>query len=82
MTAPPVYDVIIIGAGPAGGAAAILLARHGWRILLVERTPWPRDKPCGGCINPAFRLLQPTPARLPKIIQSPRHHHQNQDTPV
>lgn len=44
------YDAIIIGAGPAGASAAILLARRGWRIALVEKQRFPRRKVCGECI--------------------------------
>ncbi|MEO6959201.1 MAG: NAD(P)/FAD-dependent oxidoreductase [Burkholderiaceae bacterium] len=45
-----VYDAIIIGAGPAGSATAILLARNGWRVALIERVEFPRRKVCGECI--------------------------------
>jgi menaquinone-9 beta-reductase len=41
---------VIIGAGPAGSAAAILLARAGWAVALVERQRFPRRKVCGECI--------------------------------
>ncbi|HEX3843277.1 MAG TPA: NAD(P)/FAD-dependent oxidoreductase [Steroidobacteraceae bacterium] len=44
------YDAIIIGAGPAGSSAAILLARAGWSVALLEATPFPRRKVCGECI--------------------------------
>ena len=40
-------DALIIGGGPAGGAAAILLAKAGWRVTLVERKEFPRRKVCG-----------------------------------
>ena len=36
------WDVIIIGAGPAGSSAATLLAEHGHRVLLIERSRFPR----------------------------------------
>ncbi len=45
-----VYDAIIIGAGPAGSSAAILLARAGWQVALVEKQQFPRRKVCGECI--------------------------------
>ncbi|HVL76037.1 MAG TPA: FAD-dependent oxidoreductase, partial [Noviherbaspirillum sp.] len=44
------YDAVIIGAGPAGSSAAILLARAGWRVALVDKHAFPRNKVCGGCI--------------------------------
>ena len=44
------FDVIIIGGGPAGSAAAILLARGGWSVALVEKQNFPRRKVCGECI--------------------------------
>ncbi len=44
------HDAIVIGAGPAGSAAAILLARAGWSVALVERQDFPRRKVCGECI--------------------------------
>lgn len=44
------YDVIIIGAGPAGASAAILLAQAGWSVAMVEKQPFPRRKVCGECI--------------------------------
>jgi len=44
------YDAIIIGAGPAGSAAAILLSRAGWSVLVLESAAFPRRKVCGECI--------------------------------
>lgn len=44
------FDVIIIGAGPSGASAAILLARAGWSVALVEKQVFPRRKVCGECI--------------------------------
>lgn len=46
----PKFDVIIIGAGPAGSTAAILLARAGWSVALLEAKSFPRRKVCGECI--------------------------------
>ena len=41
------FDVVIVGAGPAGAAAAIAARRGGARVLLLDRADFPRDKPCG-----------------------------------
>jgi hypothetical protein len=46
----PRFDVAIVGAGPAGASAAILLARAGWSVALIERQRFPRRKVCGECI--------------------------------
>ncbi len=54
------YDVIVIGAGPAGSSAARLLAEKGVRVALLERTRMPRYKACGaGIVGRAMRLLPP-----------------------
>ena len=44
------FDAIIIGAGPAGSSAAILLACAGWSVALIEKQSFPRRKVCGECI--------------------------------
>ena len=45
------WHCIVIGAGPSGTAVAIRLARHGLRVLLVDRTEMPRPKVCGCCLS-------------------------------
>jgi len=44
------YDAIVVGGGPAGASAAILLAQAGWSVALVEKLRFPRRKVCGECI--------------------------------
>lgn len=48
-----VVDVAVIGAGPAGSTAAFLAARRGFRVALVDKQQFPRDKSCGDGISPA-----------------------------
>ena len=45
------YDAIIVGAGPGGSTAAILLAAAGWSVALIEKQTFPRRKVCGACIS-------------------------------
>ena len=47
------YDVIAVGAGPAGSTAAKLLAEAGRKVLLLDREQFPRHKPCAAWINAA-----------------------------
>lgn len=49
MAAP--YDVAVVGAGPAGASAARTAAAHGLSVLLLDKEPFPREKPCGGAIS-------------------------------
>jgi geranylgeranyl reductase family protein len=52
------YDVLVIGAGPAGAAAAFWLAERGRRVLVVEKKRFPREKTCGDGLTPrAVRQL-------------------------
>ncbi|MGH9060782.1 MAG: NAD(P)/FAD-dependent oxidoreductase, partial [Acidimicrobiales bacterium] len=52
-------DVAVVGAGPAGAAAAITLARSGHRVVMVDKAVFPRDKCCGdGLTTGALRRLE------------------------
>jgi len=50
-------DVLVVGAGPAGAAVSILLARQGYHVLLVDRATFPRDKACAEYLSPACTPL-------------------------
>lgn len=46
------FDVIVVGAGPAGSSTAIHLAKHDLQVLLIEQKKFPRSKLCGEFISP------------------------------
>jgi geranylgeranyl reductase family protein len=45
------FDAIVIGAGPAGSTAAYLLASKGFKVLILDKSTFPRDKLCGGLLT-------------------------------
>ncbi|MGZ6964888.1 MAG: geranylgeranyl reductase family protein [Acidimicrobiia bacterium] len=52
------YDALVVGAGPAGAAAAYWLAQHGHSVLVVDKKRFPREKTCGDGLTPrAVRQL-------------------------
>lgn len=63
----PDFDVIVIGAGPAGSTAAYRLARRGARVALLDRAVFPRDKPCGGGIT--LRGLHHLPIDVTPVVE-------------
>ena len=59
-------DAVVVGAGPAGSIAALVLARAGARVALVDRSPFPRDKACGDLIGPrGVQVLQELDIPIP-----------------
>ena len=61
------FDVLIVGAGPAGSTTAYRLADAGARVLLIDRARFPRDKPCGGAIS--ARALRELPLDPHPVIE-------------
>ena len=64
------YDVIVVGAGPAGSIAARDCARLGFKTLLLEKYPLPREKPCGGAVM--YRGLRLIGKKVPGHIVEQR----------
>src|SRR5690606_30374087 len=49
---PSAADVVVVGAGPTGAAAAAHAADRGWDVLLIDAQTFPRDKTCGDGLTP------------------------------
>ncbi|MBN2229334.1 MAG: geranylgeranyl reductase family protein [Candidatus Thorarchaeota archaeon] len=61
-----IYDVIVVGAGPAGGIAAYECAKKGLTTLLLEKCSIPREKACGGAVM--YRGIKILQGRIPKDV--------------
>ena len=72
-----IFDVIVAGAGPAGATAAKVLGEAGIRTLLLDKSDFPRDKPCGGGISARaltrFPYLKAALANIPTSWVSKVH---------
>jgi flavin-dependent dehydrogenase len=66
MSSASKYDLIVVGGGPAGTAAAIVAGRKGRRVLLLERGRFPRHKVCGEFVSAESLALL-------KVLLDPRH---------
>jgi len=51
------FDAVIAGGGPAGSAAAYTLAARGFRVAVVDRSAFPREKLCGGLLTPRAKKI-------------------------
>ena len=70
------YDVIVVGAGPAGSAASKRCAEHGLKTLLIEKRGLPRDKVCSGMVmGPlAHKLIKEEFGDVPgAVLAQPPH---------
>jgi geranylgeranyl reductase family protein len=58
------YEVVIIGAGPAGASAAKILEEKGHKYLIVDKEVFPRNKPCAGVLSPKIDTVLKIPKEL------------------
>lgn len=65
------WDAVVVGAGPAGSVTAMLLARRGARVLLLDRARFPRDKPCSEYLTPeTTRVLERLGAGILESVEA------------
>ena len=62
------YDVCIVGAGPAGATCAWYLARQGRRVLLLDKARFPRDKLCGDAVTAGAQVHLDRMGVLPAVL--------------
>jgi geranylgeranyl reductase family protein len=68
----PARDVIVVGGGPAGAAAAVMLKQRGHDVLLLDEARFPRDKVCGEGVSPeAWRLIEELGATAAVLALAP-----------
>lgn len=63
------FDVVVVGSGPAGSITALVLARGGARVALVDKVGFPRDKACGDLVGPrGVQLLDELGVDIPGSV--------------
>src|ERR1700733_372702 len=61
------YDVLVVGGGPAGSTTAFRLAEAGASVLLIDKSRFPRDKPCGGGLT--MRAVRQCPIDPTPVVE-------------
>ena len=63
------WDVIIIGSGPSGASAGLVLARENLKVLMIEKYKLPRDKICSGLVSKGSqKMLKKLGLTFPEAI--------------
>jgi len=65
------YDVIVVGAGPGGSTCAAFLGKRGYKVLLIDKEKFPRDKTCGDAISGSLKVQEEL--NLTPIVQKNPH---------
>src|SRR5881227_330071 len=63
-----IFDVAIVGGGPAGSSCAAFCALSGLHTLVLERERFPREKVCGDCLNPSCWPVLDRLALAPRVL--------------